>query len=615
MVAVQDLASGSVQEHVIVGRHRMEELTDPPSCHSAEDVGELARPSGGWIAFPRQHLGASDRGRHREQLRADVHAAEEQRLLALQAGAVTHHLVEEGARQLPRCPVDEAKVSGELLELRVARPPAPAKPLGGIPDGVGEGDPRQTGELLPEREVPLDQLSGQLEVPVHRLPRDEQAHDLARALEDPVDPEVAQHAFDRDRRLAPGRQRVRSLVAASTAHLQRLVHEPPAHFGVEELGDRRLEPDVVSTPVDEEGHELRHGLHREGVDGDVADHVGDGLVLADGLPPLDALGCPLPHDPQRGLARADGHGRNRQATRVEGDEGQLESASFLEQKILTRNADVPEADDAVLDAADPHEVQSVDDLDARPIHLDDERGDLSRVRVPGHDHDDLGHRPVRAPELLAVEDVVSVLRALDGRGQAGRVGADIVLGEGERGDRARCQPRQILLLLFLRAEELQWLRNADGLMSREERYETSVDAADNRQDPAVLALIEAEAAVLASDLEAERPHLPQAVHDVWRNLALPIDSLRIDLGAQELPHLIDIGARPLADVLVRIRVGVDEVQTEVSEEEVSDERRVAPLGLARGFRDPAGLRLAYVPRSGLDRASGRGSISVARITI
>src|SRR5207249_5765588 len=68
---------------------------------------------------------------------------------------------------------------------------------------------------------------------------------------------------------------------------------------------------------------------------------------------------------------------------------------------LLRHFHVAEPDDAVLDPLQTHEVAAVDDLDARPVALDDERRDLLRVGVACHDDVELGDRPVGAPELLA----------------------------------------------------------------------------------------------------------------------------------------------------------------------------------------------------------------------
>jgi hypothetical protein len=100
-------------------------------------------------------------------------------------------------------------------------------------------------------------------------------------------------------------------------------------------------------------------------------------------------------------------------------------------------------------------------------------------------------------------------------------------------------------------------------------------------------------AVLLRDLEAEGPHLPEPVHDLGRDLPVPVDLLGVDFGAEELTHLLDERAGCRADVLVGIRIGVDQAQPKVSEEEVPHERVVSPLLFARPFRD--------APRFGLAR--------------
>jgi hypothetical protein len=54
---------------------------------------------------------------------------------------------------------------------------------------------------------------------VDRLARDQQVHDLGRALEDAVDAHVAQRLLDRHRLLAARLQRLGGLVAAAAADL------------------------------------------------------------------------------------------------------------------------------------------------------------------------------------------------------------------------------------------------------------------------------------------------------------------------------------------------------------------------------------------------------------
>ena len=111
-----------------------------------------------------------------------------------------------------------------------------------------------------------------------------------------------------------------------------------------------------------------------------------------------------------------------------------------------------------------------------------------RVRVPRHHDEELRDRAVRAPELLAVEDVVALGRAGRRRRERRRIGARLRLRQRERGDRALREARQVLLLLLRRAEELQRLRHADRLVRGEQRDQVAVLARDELDRLRVLAL-------------------------------------------------------------------------------------------------------------------------------
>jgi hypothetical protein len=94
-------------------------------------------------------------------------------------------------------------------------------------------------------------------------------------------------------------------------------------------------------------------------------------------------------------------------------------------------------------------------------------------------------------------------------------------------------------------------------------------------------------------------HLPESVHDLGRDLPVPVDLLGVDLCAQELPQFLDERTRRRADVLVGIRVGVNQAQPEVAQEQVPHERVVSPFLFARPFRDAPCFGLA---RMRLNRA-------------
>ena len=183
------------------------------------------------------------------------------------------------------------------------------------------------------------------------------------------------------------------------------------------------------------------------------------------------------------------------------------------------------------------------------VGLDDERGDAAAVplglRHLRHHHEQRGDRAVGGPQLHAVEPVAAVDRRRRG-GQPGRVGADVGLGQQERGDLTGGQPGQELLLLLVGAEELQRLRYADRLVRRQQRAERRVDRADQRQRLAVVQVGQAEAAVLLVDLHAERAELGEAAGTPRRGSARRARSAAPSIGLERTPAACRGTPRPSA---------------------------------------------------------------------
>ena len=102
---------------------------------------------------------------------------------------------------------------------------------------------------------------------------------------------------------------------------------------------------------------------------------------------------------------------------------------------------------------------------------------------------------------------------------------------------------------------------------------------------------QAESAVFLRNLDAERAHVAQLLHDRLGDLAGAVDLLGID-ALHEATQAVQerFGARLL--VGVRRRMRVDQIETESSEEELAHEARVRPLGLARGLRNVSRFLLA-----------------------
>ena len=130
----------------------------------------------------------------------------------------------------PRRALDVPHVPRERPELREPRPASPAEPARRVPPGVVRRHPRQRGEARAERRLRIRERAGDGEMPVDRLARDEEPHDLRRSLEDEVDPEVAHHALDRDRALRRGsgaNRRSRSRGRRGSASSGRRSSSPP----------------------------------------------------------------------------------------------------------------------------------------------------------------------------------------------------------------------------------------------------------------------------------------------------------------------------------------------------------------------------------------------------
>jgi hypothetical protein len=193
---------------------------------------------------------------------------------------------------------------------------------------------------------------------------DQQVHDLGGALEDAVDAQVAQELFGGDGALAAGAQRLGGLEAASAADLDEFVGHEPGHLGGVQLGEGALDADVVAVFVGHLGGEVGDGLQGEGGGGDEGDLRADGLVVGDGLAPLLAGGGPLAGDLQAPLAGGDAGGGQGEAAGVEGGEGDLQALALLADAVGGGDADLVEAGDAVLDAAQAQEGVAVLDGDA-----------------------------------------------------------------------------------------------------------------------------------------------------------------------------------------------------------------------------------------------------------
>src|ERR1051326_9009749 len=250
-------------------------------------------------------------------------------------------------------------------------------------------------------------------------------------------------------------------------------------------------------------------------------NVCDRLVLSDRRAPLHALVRPLLRDLEHAACARGAPGWNREASRVQRDERELEPEPFAPQQVLFRNVDVFEVDQHIADAAQAHELAAMRDLDAGRVRLHDERGDLLLLfsvddfrRRLRHDHDDFCLQSVRAPQLLTVEDpALAVGSRYRARLHLRGIGSDARLGERERGDRAFRESRQIFFLLLFGAEQFQRLRHADRLMRGEPRDGRSTPCCDEADRAVVVGRGESETAVFFRDLHSPGADLVETVEE------------------------------------------------------------------------------------------------------
>src|ERR1051325_2811032 len=134
-------------------------------------------------------------------------------------------------------------------------------------------------------------------------------------------------------------------------------------------------------------------------------------------------------------------------------------------------------------------------------------------------------------------------------------------------------------------KRLGGLGDADGLGRGEPGDGGAAPRGDEADGAVVVRRADPEAAVLLGDFHAPGAELVEAVEEGVVVLAFRVDGVGVDVLAEEAIHLIEevvrfglVGGGLLGE-------GVDEVDVELAEEEVADERRLFPFRLARSLGD------------------------------
>src|SRR5262249_17210182 len=168
-------------------------------------------------------------------------------------------------------------------------------------------------------------------------------------------------------------------------------------------------------------------------------------------------------------------------------------------------------------------------------------------------------------------------------------GADF--SQRKRRDRSGGAARKIFPFLFGRAENLERLRDAYGLVRRKQRQNVRVVTADQFHRAAILEIAEAQAAIFFRYLHPESAEPLQSGDDLSRIFARPVNGDRVHVIPQKLLQLpAELGElRPLFAVK---RERMDQIELELSEKQIAQESAPLPFGSPRLLGDLAGFLLA-----------------------
>src|SRR6266536_1968765 len=361
-------------------------------------------------------------------------------------------------------------------------------------------------------------------------PRDDQAHDVARPVPDLVELRIAEPLLDgRVAHVARAAQRLHGGPRREPGGLRsrQLRHRRLGREWAPLVGELRGVPGQQARLVE---LQLR-----------VSESERDGLELVDRLPEgiaaLRVLDCVFEGgaaDPER--VRSKLH-----AGPVEGAHETVEAVALLAQTSVLGDEAVLEEELARGKAAAAHLRQQLASNEALVAVLEHERRDPLRTRPGGDRREDdaeVGDGGV-ADELLVAVQHVAPVHAGRPRGDRGRIGAGLRLGDRERARRRprAAERRQPPLLLLLVAEGENRPRKEPALGDHER--DRAVAPGELLEDQAALAQgLDAAAAVLDGKVIAGEPDLGGLVDELPRELLrlVVVQRDRAQLLARELPR-------------------------------------------------------------------------------
>ncbi len=134
-----------------------------------------------------------------------------------------------------------------------------------------------------------------------------------------------------------------------------------------------------------------------------------------------------------------------------------------------------------------------------------------------------------------------------------------------------------------------------------------VDAGHHPDRLHIGTLRQSQAAEFGRDLDPERAHLLEFVDDLLRDLALAVDLVRVD-SPQQRVQALEEGPRPLLLLRIGLRIGVDQLQTQVALEQLAHEARARPFGFTRRLGDGTRFLLADLGVGLLGRCDRSGHV-------
>ncbi|KAF5409248.1 MAG: hypothetical protein Udaeo2_04910 [Candidatus Udaeobacter sp.] len=166
-------------------------------------------------------------------------------------------------------------------------------PLARIPAGIKFSGTDNRLRALGHRQLCVENRAADFQVRIERFARNEQPHDFARAFENSIDAAISKKSLYCNRRLASSRKRLRSFVAATAAHLHRLVGNSPGRFGCPHFAHGSFDAQIARLPIQQRGCEKCHRFHGKNIAGHLGDLSCDCGMFADRHAPLDAFACPF----------------------------------------------------------------------------------------------------------------------------------------------------------------------------------------------------------------------------------------------------------------------------------------------------------------------------------